>query len=274
MVKRRNPLISVIIPAYNQEKTIQKDIAHIKRVLDQLRYDYQIIVVVDGLHDKTYEKAKKIKSPKITVTGYKHNHGKGDAVRLGITKARGQIIGFIDSGMDINPNGISMLLEHFEWYKADVIVGSKLHPVSKVQYPMQRRILSWGYRFLVKVLFGLSIRDTQVGLKFYRRKVLDDVLPRLLVKTYAFDIEILAVAHYLGYKRIYEAPVELNFQPVSSIAPFTSLGFWRIILHMLWDTLAVFYRLKIMRYYSTQNRKNWKYGKNLGFRINSIRYSS
>lgn len=263
--KNSSKLVSLIIPAYKQEKTIKSDLERIKNIMDQLRYQYEMIVVVDGIQDKTYEKAKQINSPKIIVTGYKHNHGKGHAVRFGMAKAKGDIIAFIDSGMDINPNGISMLLEHFEWYNADIIVGSKLHPVSKVEYPFTRKILSWGYRLLVKTLFGLNIRDTQVGIKFFRRKVLEDTLPRLLVKTYAFDIELLAASYYLGYKRIYEAPIELDFSGVSTI---TSKGFWRTIFHMLWDTLAVFYRLRILHYYDDGNKRKWKYDPDLNFRIN------
>src|SRR5205085_11878020 len=104
-----------------------------------------------------------------------------------------------------------MLLNHMEWYNADIIVGSKLHPVSKVNYPIYRTILSWGYRIFTSTLFGFRVRDTQVGLKFFKRKVVMDVLPRLVVKRFALDIEILAVAYSLGYKRIYEAPVKINF---------------------------------------------------------------
>ncbi len=266
--KNKETLISVIIPAYKQEKSIQNDLLRIKNVLDQLRHDYEMIVVVDGYLDKTLENAKKIKSSKIIITGYKHNHGKGNAVRFGMAKAKGDIIAFIDSGMDINPNGLSMLLEHFEWYNADVIVGSKLHPVSKVRYPFQRKILSWGYRTIVRILFGLSIRDTQVGIKFFKRKVLEDVLPRLLIKKYAFDIEILAIAHYLGYKRIFEAPIELDFKTVSSIASLASIDFYKTIFHMLWDTLAVFYRLKILSYYDNGNKRKWKYDPELDFKVN------
>lgn len=258
-------LISLIIPAFKQEKTIQKNLLYIKEIMDQMRYYYEIIVVVDGELDKTRQNAKKIKSREIKVVGYKHNHGKGHAVRFGMAKAKGDVIAFIDSGMDINPNGISMLLEHFKWYKADIIVGSKLHPVSKVNYPMLRRILSWGYRILVRVLFGLSIRDTQAGIKFFRRQVLEDVLPRLLVKTYAFDIELLAVAHHLGYKRIYEAPIELDFNGITSI---TGKGLLKTIFLMLWDTAAVFYRLKIRQYYDDSNKREWRFDKDLNFKVN------
>lgn len=262
ITKAFKPQISLIVPAYKQEKTILRDITHVKEVMDQLRYSYEIIVVVDGNIDKTFQKVSQLKQKNVRVVGYEQNHGKGFAIRYGAIQSKGNIVGFLDAGMDLKSNGVAMLLEHFEWYNADIIVGSKLHPVSKVNYPFYRKILSWGYRVLVKILFGLSIRDTQVGMKFFKRKALLDILPRLLVKTYAFDIEMLAVAYSLGYRRIYEAPVELDFNGVSSIS---STNFWRTISLMLWDTLAVFYRLKILHYYDNKNRKNWKYDPDLNF---------
>ena len=260
-------LISLIIPAYKQEKTIKEDIYNIQKSLNESKYKYEMIVVVDGMLDKTYEQAKSINDSKIKVYKYEENKGKGFAVRFGSTKAKGDIIGFIDAGMDIRAHGISMVLEHFSWYNADIIIGSKLHPVSKVTYPFQRKVLSWGYRLVTRILFGLSIKDTQVGMKFFRKAVLRDILPRLLVKTYAFDIEMLAVAHHLGYTRIYEAPVELEFNGASSI---TSKSFWKVISLMFWDTLAVFYRLKLIHYYDNSNKKNWKYDPQLHLKVNSI----
>ena len=255
--------ISLIVPVFNQEKTVRQDIKGIIKTMDKLRYPYEIIVVVDGMSDRSYEEACKIKSSKLHVIGYSENKGKGNAVRFGMAKAKGEIIAFIDSGMDLNPNGISMLLEHFEWYQADIIVGSKLHPASKVNYPFARKILSFGYRSVVKCFFGLSVKDTQVGIKLFKRETLEAVLPRLLVKTYAFDIEILVVAYYLGFRRIYEAPVELDFTGNSSV---TSSNFWKVISLMLWDTASVFYRLKILRYYDDVNKKNWKFDPDLNFR--------
>lgn len=254
MAKRQQSkhLISLIVPVYHQEKTIHKDLRRIKKVMDQINYDYELIVVIDGTDDKSLQNAKKLRASQISVIGYEENKGKGHAIQLGMKKSEGDIVAFIDSGMDLNPQGLSMLLSHFEWYDADIIVGSKLHPVSKVNYPVFRRVLSWGYRSLVRVLFGLSVRDTQVGMKFFKREVLEDVLPRLLVKTYAFDIEILAVANYLGYTRIYEAPIELDFTGMSSI---TSKNFWKTIWDMIRDTCVVFYRLRVLHYYDTPARK-------------------
>ncbi len=257
-------LLSLIIPVYKQERTIRRQIQNILAELELLSTPYELIVVVDGTDDRSLEEAGKVHSARLIVTGYKTNHGKGYAVRFGMAKSHGDIIGFLDAGGDVSERGLSMMLEHFTWYNADIIVGSKRHPVSKVQYPLARKILSWGYQQLTHLLFGLNIRDTQVGMKLYRRRVLEDVLPRLVVKEFAFDIEILAVAYHLGYTRIYESPIELDFTGASSI---TSLSVWRVIRNMLWDTLAVFYRLRVLRYYDNLNKRKWRFDKELNFNV-------
>lgn len=263
-------LISIIVPAFKQEKTIVRDLSRIKLVLDQLRYPGELICVVDGKIDNTFKRAANFakKFSNVKVVGYDTNKGKGYAIRYGMAESRGDMVGFMDAGMDLNPDGLSMLLEHFEWYNADVIVGSKRHPVSKVFYPWQRKILSMGYQLLARILFGLKIRDTQVGMKFFKREVLEKVLPRLLVKRFAFDIEMLAVANYLGFKRIFEAPVDikLHFGGASTI---TSQKFIKEVWAMLLDTLAVYYRLKILRYYSDKNSRRWKFDPELNFRVNT-----
>lgn len=262
-------LISVIVPAYQQGKTIVRDLSRIKEILDKLRYPTELICVVDGKIDKTFDKASRFAKNynNIKVIGYETNKGKGYAVRFGMAESKGDIVGFIDAGMDLNPNGLAMLLEHFEWYNADIIVGSKRHPVSKVEYPWQRKILSFGYQVLVFIIFGLKIRDTQVGMKFFKREVLEKVLPRLLVKEFAFDIEILAVANYLGYRRIFEAPIDirLKFGDISSVI---SQRFLIVVFKMLVDTLAVFYRLTILNYYSDKNQRKWRFDPELNFRVN------
>lgn len=257
-------LLSVIVPAFRQEKTIKKDLNSIDIALRAgLReYDYEIICVVDGEVDGTVKQAKRLKQKKIKVFSYRENMGKGYAVRYGMARANGHLISFLDAGMDISPKGIMMLIAHMHWYNADVIVGSKRHPVSRVNYPILRYILSVGYHIGVKVLFGLPLTDTQSGIKIFKRRVVEKVLPRLLVKKYAMDIEMLAVARGLGFKRIYEAPIEVKFDRR------TSRIRWQTIFHMFWDTLAVFYRLKILRYYDTHNRRLWRPDPELKFRVN------
>ncbi len=242
----RIKLISLVVPAYKQQKTIVRDLKNIDSALSHIEYKYEIIVVIDGNLDKTAQNIKRIRNNNIRTLQYEKNQGKGFAVRYGVLEARGDLIGFIDAGMDLNPSIISLMINLMEWNKADIIVGSKLHPESQVNYPFVRKIMSWCYRTFTHVMFGFSVRDTQVGLKLFRRKVAQEVFSRILVKRFAFDVEVLAVAYSLGYKKIYEAPIKLNFNNASSI---TSSNFWKVIVWMLWDTVAVFYRLRILNYY-------------------------
>lgn len=246
-------LLSIIVPAYKQEKTIRKDLENIDKTLKAglKDHDYEIICVVDGKLDKTWEEVKKIKSSNIRVVGYDKNRGKGYAVRYGFAQSKGDLVSFLDAGMDISPKGVMMLISHMDWYEADIVVGSKRHPVSKVNYPLLRHILSIGYHVLVKILFNLDLTDTQSGIKLFKRKVIQEIIPRLLVKRYAMDIEMLAVSKYLGFKRIYEAPIEVLFDKSNSAISR------KVVFNMLWDTLAVFYRLRILNYYDGSNKKNW-----------------
>lgn len=238
--------LSLVVPAYKQERTILKDVKALDKSLSSLFQSYEIIIVVDGFVDKTYQRVSRIKNNRIKVIGYEDNRGKGFAIKTGVAAAKGDIIGFMDSGMDLDPNEISIMLGIMQWNKADIVVGSKLHPDSVVNYPVSRKILSWGYRIIIKTLFNLSVKDTQVGLKLFKKKVAKDVFPRIVVKAFAFDVEVLAVARMLGYEKIHEAPVKLKFKQGS----VTSTNFWKISFRTLWDTLAVYYRMNILRYYT------------------------
>ena len=132
---------------------------------------------------------------------------------------------------------------------ADIVVASKRHPVSRVEYPWVRKLYSWGYFAIVRVLFGLRLTDTQTGLKVFKREVLDAVLPKIRINDFAFDIEILAVARHLGFTRIYESPVQIDWNHLQT--NFHGFLFFNPeIRKMLADTLAVFYRLKIAGYYN------------------------
>ncbi len=258
------PYLTLVVPAYKQKKTITRHLLKLDKVLKDMGLPYEIICVVDGMMDRTYAKAKKISSPHIRVFSYEVNRGKGHAVRFGLARAKGQVTGFIDAN-GIKPQSVQMIYQHHLWYNSDIIIGSKRHPVSKVKYPLQRRIVSWFYQKFVKLLFGLDVKDTQVGLKLFKREVLAKVLPRLLIKEFAFDIEILAVANYLGFKKIYEAPVELELSAQKEISSIYSQGFWRTVLMMLKDSLAVFYRLRILHYYDDSNSDNWRRSPDLEF---------
>ncbi len=255
----KKDFLSVIVPAYKQEQSIVKDLENINQVLNSGRFDYEIICVVDGFLDKTFQRAQKIKLPKVKVIGYEVNQGKGYAVRYGMARAKGNLIAFIDAGMDINVRGIPLLLEHMRWYNSDIIVGSIRHSASRViGYPFKRKIYSIGYHWLTRILFGLRITDSQRGIKIFKREVSEKVLQRLLIKKFAFDIEMLVVAHHLGFKKIHDGPVEMDARKFrfSSIRGST-------VLSMLIDTLGIYYRLNVLHFYDGKNRKKWSVDKDL-----------
>lgn len=266
-MKNNNHFLSVIVPVYKQEKTITQDIYSIIDTLDQIRYDYELIAVIDGTKiDSSYQQLKKLHLKNLKVIGYSNNHGKGYALRFGMAQTKGDYVAFIDAGMEIDPNGLSMILEHLEWYNADIIVGSKRHPASQVKYPLNRKILSFFAWIFARYLLGINVHDTQAGLKIFKRKVLQKVLPRLLVKNYAIDLEVLAVANYLGFNKIFEAPIKLSYD-------FSSLtGSYKVILNTLRDAMAIFYRLKILNFYDDKNNRKWIYNPELKLRINTGEY--
>lgn len=257
--------ISLIVPIYNEEKVVEKNLRLLEEELQSYFYNWEIIVVSDGSTDRTYEEALKRVSPHLKVFHYPDNQGKGFALKYGFFQSRGDFIGFIDGDMELHPKDIKIFLALMDIHDADAVIGSKRHPQSEVYYPWTRRILSWIYQILIRLTLNLNVRDTQVGLKLFRRQLLEDAFPRVLVKKYAFDVELLTVASSLGYTRILEAPIKLDYygRKKNLLADL-----WRIkkmAWQMLWDTLAVVYRLRILRYYDkiaflnkTDNKANDK----------------
>jgi hypothetical protein len=131
----------------------------------------------------------------------------------------------------------------FDVEPVDAVVGSKRHPDSRVGYPWIRRVYSWGYQVLVALLFRVNTPDTQVGAKVFRRELLDTVGPLLLVKRWAFDLEVLAVGAEFGFDRVEQAPIELQYRFSG-----TSID-WRAVFRMFQDTLAIAYRIHLRHWY-------------------------
>lgn len=237
-------LLSVVVPVYNQATSVVANVRTIlERIAAGLDEPFELIVVSDGSVDGTEERLLEASSDRVRVIHYDRNLGKGYAITVGCLAAAGSWISYIDSDLDLDPASIPAFLAIARAERLDLAIGSKRHPDSIVHYPLARRVASWLYQQLVRALFRLNVRDTQVGLKVFRREVVEQVMPLLLVKRYAFDLELLAVSRSLGFDRIRELPIALTYR-------FTGSGVGSIaVLRALVDTAAIFYRLRILRYH-------------------------
>jgi O-antigen/teichoic acid export membrane protein len=238
---RSVPQLSLIIPSYNGGSTLTETVRSTVATLEDTNRSYEVIVVSDGSTDGC--EAEVIEAAgSIDVLHYTQRQGKGVALRVGMTRARGEYVAFLDGDGDLDPGELNGFLVLMDLYEPDLVIGSKRHPLSIVEYPPARRVMSWLYQHLVRILFGLNVRDTQTGMKLVRREVLDAVLPRMLEKRFAFDLEFLVVAKRAGYKRFFEAPVRLNYRFRSTIS-------LRAAFRILLDTAAIFYRRYLLRFY-------------------------
>ena len=241
-----NKKISVIIPAYNEEKNIVNTINETKRELENLNCVYEIIVVNDGSIDKTFEIVKNnfsFEKDKVRPEGYKTNFGKGNAIKYGVGFTEGDYILFMDADLDLHPRQLGCFLDEMKKSNADAVIGSKKAKNSKVIYSFKRRFLSNGYYYFIKILFGLPVRDTQTGFKLFKREALKECINNVFVKRYAFDLELLIVLHKKGYK-IIECPVE-----VTQSRSAGRIG-QKDVFSVFKDTIKIFNRLYFNNYYN------------------------
>jgi len=239
--------LSVVVPAYNEgiriAKTIQETFSCLKAYFDS----FEIIIVDDGSRDRTAAAAETAIrvlniADRVRVISYPNNQGKGWALRLGSLAARGECIAFFDADLDIAPQHIvdyyCVLLRE----EMDAVIASKRHPESQLAYARSRVFISNLYYWFNRVFFRLDTKDTQTGMKIFRREALLSVLPRLLGKRFAFDLELLVNIRRMGGR--------ISSQPVTISGHET---FGRIRLISLWhafvDTIAIFYRVYFLRYY-------------------------
>jgi glycosyltransferase involved in cell wall biosynthesis len=207
--------LSVLVPAFDEGPSVVLALEEILRVLESMNISHEVILISDGSTDDTVERAEALAPRGVRVVHYEINRGKGFALRTGFATAKGDVVAYIDADLDLNPRGISALYQILQEERADIAVGSKTHPASRVSYPLFRRFQSQVFRRLVRAVFGLNVADTQTGLKVLRRGCLEFVLDHAVIEGFAFDLELLVLLNDVGFK-IVEGPIELDFRFTSS----------------------------------------------------------
>lgn len=200
---RVGPLISVVIPVYNEGKKIAIDLDALLIYLTKAEYNFELIVVNDGSYDQTLSILKKYQRQfnLIKVITHNFNQGKGFAVRQGILYSKGDYIIYLDAGLCVPLDNIAKGISYLE-AGYDLVIGSRYLQESRILVfpPLYRRLGSFIIRLIVRHFLKISnIRDSQCGFKIFRRKIAQDIFRKQEICGFMFDVELLYLAKQSGY---------------------------------------------------------------------------
>lgn len=214
------PFLSIIIPAYNEERRLPKTLLAIDKYLSSQNYTYEILVVSDGSKDKTVEITKKFQKmiKGLRIIDNKENHGKGYVVRQGMLEAKGKYRLFDDAD---NATSIEQIERFWGWLKPkgffDIAIGSIGVKGSKIVQDIPgRRIIGKIGNWIIQLLVLWGIRDTQRGFKCFTKEAVEIIFPKQTIMRWAFDVEVLAIARKFGLKTK-EVPVAWVNDPESKV---------------------------------------------------------
>lgn len=236
--------LSIVLPCHNLAGTVVDHLTRLDALLASQGFPYSLIPVDDGSTDGTGEAllALAARLPSVRPVCFPENRGKGAAVLAGAQRATHQWVLLLDGDFDLDPAALPAFCDVAVETGAQVIAGSKVHAASQVAYPLRRRLFSALYHGLTCSCLKLPVRDTQSGMKLVHREALEYAVDRVLVKRFAFDLELLAVMQGGGF-RFAEAPVRIDFGVRWGCLSFKML--WRTFI----DTLAIAYRSRFLHYY-------------------------
>ena len=203
--------LSVVIPAYNEEKRLPKTLEEIDKYLRRQPYDYEIIVYSDDSKDRTCDITRGLmpRIKNLRLIEKKENYGKGFAVRQGLLEAKGDYRLFTDADNSTSIDQIEKMLPELK-AGYDIIIGSRDVKGATLDPPqpwIRKIILGEGFKLYRKIILDLwEIEDTQCGFKCFTKKAVENVFPKCEINRFAFDPEILILAKKSGYK-IKEIPV-------------------------------------------------------------------
>jgi glycosyltransferase involved in cell wall biosynthesis len=203
------PYLSIVIPAYNEADRLPETLALVRDYLEQQTFDYEVVVVDDGSKDDTVARVEEMmhRFPGLRLIKNEHNKGKGAVVKQGMLAATGDHRLFMDADHSTPITEFDKFLPFIA--KADIIIGSRyLEPGSiKVKQPFKRRVISRTGNWLIQHTMLPEVVDTQCGFKLFSARAAEEVFARQEMFGWAFDVELLTIAHQLGFS-IKEIPVD------------------------------------------------------------------
>lgn len=230
------PLLSIVIPAYNEERRLPQTLSRIVEYVRQRKLSCEIIVVDDGSSDATSDvaiaTARSLSFAPFRVLRYQPNMGKGYAVNRGVLSSNGHFVLFTDADLSTPIEELDKLLKPLLNGYCDIAIASRALFGSElpIRQPLFRELMGRAFNVVVQALLLPGIRDTQCGFKCFAAKAAQDIFIRQRTFGFAFDVEILYIARKLGY-RIVELPVRWCHSPETKV---------KVLKHGLWMLLSVF----------------------------------
>lgn len=214
------PFLSIVVPAFNEGARIGRALESIRSYVGAKSFAVELIVVDDGSHDETpgLLAASARDFPALRVLRNERNRGKGYTVRRGVLTAQGTFVAFADADLSAPIEEVDQLLRALESAGADAAVGSRAlkRELIGVHQPWFREFGGRLFNLLVRLITGLKVRDTQCGLKLFRRAVTRRAFEQQRVEGFGFDPELLFLIERLGGK-VVEVPVRWNDNPATKV---------------------------------------------------------
>lgn len=198
--------VSVILPVYNEETVLKKNVMNLRNTLEKILDDFEIIISEDGSTDRTPEIAKSLQSEKIRILHEGKRRGKGAAIRSATTHAKGNIVIFMDADLASNPAHVKHLVKMLET-EAAIVIGSRYLEESRTKRRLLRHFASKSFNWLVRVMLGSTLTDHQCGFKAFRKDFVLPVINEVEDERWFWDTEFLVRAQRKGFK-IVEIPIE------------------------------------------------------------------
>lgn len=226
--------LSIIVPAYNEEKRLGPTLEEIKAFMDKKGFAYEVLLVDDGSTDGTQEVSRSStlsREGRLRVLDNKVNRGKGYSVKHGVSKSKGELILFSDADLS-TPIKEFDKLEAAIVSGADIAIGSRSvkDSIVRIRQPFYRQSMGRIFNFYVRVILGINLSDTQCGFKLFCSECAEALFEEVRTEGFAFDAEMLFRARRNGL-RVDEIGVEWVNSPESKVHPlFSSMRMFRDIL--------------------------------------------